>query len=115
VYDGSAAHKVEANRGVRLLPQPLQGALALCYRLNTQTQHSTLNTHAHYSQCSNYAEVEAASDARYIHDALRKILQAPVFLDSSSLKDLRSLIGDGLYRSDVLLLLLSRAVLTRPW
>eukprot|EP00966_Prymnesium_polylepis_P288629 6666739-Prymnesium_polylepis.1 len=38
---------------------------------------------------------EAASDARYIHDMLRKMLRMPVFLDSSALNDMRKLITDG--------------------
>ena len=59
--------------------------------------------------------MEAASDARYLHDVLRQMLQAPVFLDSSSLKDLRELITEGLYKSDVLLLMLTKGVMTRPW
>ena len=59
--------------------------------------------------------MEAASEARYLHDTLRKIFQTPVFLDSSSLKDLRHLISEGLCNSDVFVLMLTDGVLTRPW
>ena len=58
---------------------------------------------------------EAASDARYIHDMLRKMLRVPVFLDSSALNDMRKLITDGVQKSDCLLLLATKSVLTRPW
>ena len=60
-------------------------------------------------------KMEAASDARYLHDTLRKMLKSPIFLDSSSLSDLRKLISDGLCNSDVLVLMLTDGVLTRPW
>jgi len=68
-----------------------------------------------YACFLSHYKMEAASDARYLHDILRKVLQARVFLDSSSLKDLRQLIVEGLHKSDVFLLLLTRGVLTRPW
>lgn len=58
---------------------------------------------------------EAASDARYMHDMLRKMLKAPVFLDSSTLSDLRNLVAEGVHKSDVLLLLGTKNVLSRPW
>lgn len=58
---------------------------------------------------------EAASDARYMHDILRKMLKSPVFLDSSTLNDLRNLITEGVHKSDTLVLLATKAVLTRPW
>ena len=46
---------------------------------------------------------------------LRKMLRAPVFYDSSSLSDLRTIFTAGVYQSDTLLLLLTKDVLTRPW
>ena len=39
----------------------------------------------HYSCFISHYKMEAASDARYIGDALRKMLNAPVFLDSATL------------------------------
>ena len=50
-----------------------------------------------------------------MHDMMRKMLHAPVFLDSSSLSDLRQLITDGVHKSDTLILLGTKGVLSRPW
>ena len=50
-----------------------------------------------------------------VHDTLRKMLKAPIFLDSSVLFDLRQLITEGVHKSDTLLLLATQGVLTRPW
>ena len=49
------------------------------------------------------------------HDLLRTILHAPVYLDSSSLPDLRTLFTEGIHQSDTVLLLATKGVLTRPW
>jgi len=68
-----------------------------------------------YAAFLSHYKMEAASEARYLHDTLRKICQTPVFLDSSSLKDLRHLISEGLCNSDVFVLMLTEGVLTRPW
>ena len=43
------------------------------------------------------------------------MLGCPSYLDSSNLADLRELFSRGVHRSEVLLLLLSENVLTRPW
>mmetsp|Transcript_15437 Transcript_15437/g.46354 ORF Transcript_15437/g.46354 Transcript_15437/m.46354 type:complete len:428 (+) Transcript_15437:5126-6409(+) len=50
-----------------------------------------------------------------MHDMLRKMLKVPVFLDSSALSDLRNLVTDGVHKSDTLVLLATKGVLTRPW
>ncbi|KAL1512046.1 hypothetical protein AB1Y20_005320 [Prymnesium parvum] len=68
-----------------------------------------------YACFLSHYKMEAASDARYMHDMLRKMLQAPVFLDSSALNDLRNLITEGVHKSDTLVLLMTRGVLSRPW
>jgi len=68
-----------------------------------------------YAAFLSHYKMEAASDARYLHDSLRKMVHAPFFLDSSSLNDLRELISDGLHNSDVFVLILTDGVLTRPW
>jgi len=68
-----------------------------------------------YACFLSHYKMEAASDARYIHDILRKMLKSPVFLDSSALGDLRKLVSEGVHKSDVLLLLATKAVLSRPW
>jgi len=68
-----------------------------------------------YACFLSHYKMEAASDARYIHDMLRKMLKAPVFLDSSTLSDLRNLITDGVHKSEALVLLATKNVLSRPW
>lgn len=68
-----------------------------------------------YACFLSHYKMEAAADARYMHDTLRKMLRCPVFLDSSALNDLRELISEGLSKSETLLLLATRGVLTRPW
>jgi len=68
-----------------------------------------------YACFLSHYKMEAASDARYMHDMFRKMLKAPVFLDSSTLNDLRDLITEGVHKSDTLILLATRGVLARPW
>jgi len=68
-----------------------------------------------YSCFLSHYKAEAAMDARFMHDVMRKMLRCPVFLDSSSLADLRLLIRDGVDDSDVIVLLGTKGVLTRPW
>jgi len=68
-----------------------------------------------YACFLSHYKMEAASDARYMHDMLRKMLKAPVFLDSSTLSDLRNLITEGVHKSDTLVLLATKGVLSRPW
>ncbi|KAL1526947.1 hypothetical protein AB1Y20_015637 [Prymnesium parvum] len=68
-----------------------------------------------YACFLSHYKMESASDARYMHDMLRKMLRTPVFLDSSALSDLRELITQGVHKSDTLVLLATKSVLTRPW
>jgi len=68
-----------------------------------------------YACFLSHYKMEAASDARYMHDILRKMLHAPVFLDSSVLNDLRQLITNGVHVSDTIVLLATKNVLCRPW
>jgi len=68
-----------------------------------------------YAAFLSHYKMEAATEARYMHDMLRKMLRAPVFLDSSSLADLRNLITEGVHQSDVVVLLATPGVLSRPW
>ena len=63
----------------------------------------------------SHYKMEAASDARLMHDMLAKMLRYPVFLDSSNLTDLRQLITDGVADSDVMLVLGTKGLFTRPW
>ena len=57
---------------------------------------------------------EAATDARYVKEKLQEKLQQPIFIDSDGLKDLR-LLQDHVRESDVLVLLQTSTLLTRPW
>ncbi|KAL1511659.1 hypothetical protein AB1Y20_004949 [Prymnesium parvum] len=68
-----------------------------------------------YACFLSHYKMEASSDARYMHDMLRKMLKAPVFLDSSALNDLRNLITEGVHKSDTLVLLVTQGVFSRPW
>ena len=68
-----------------------------------------------YACFLSHFKMEAASDARLMHDMLAKMLRYPVFLDSSNLTDLRQLITDGVADSDVMLLLGTKGLFTRPW
>jgi hypothetical protein len=43
------------------------------------------------------------------------MVKQPVFLDSSALNDLRNLVSEGVHRSDAIVLLATKGVLTRPW
>ncbi|KAL3927816.1 MAG: hypothetical protein SGPRY_002660 [Prymnesium sp.] len=68
-----------------------------------------------YACFLSHYKAGAASDARYMHDMLRKMLKSPVFLDSSVLSDLRNLITDGVDKSDSVVLLVTKGVFSRPW
>ena len=63
----------------------------------------------------SHYKVEAGSDARYIADMIRGIAAQPAFLDSENLVDLRTLFEHGVHASDVIVLLATKGVLTRPW
>ena len=62
----------------------------------------------------SHYKAEAAGDARQMKDRLSKLLEAPVFLDSDDLIDLRELLRI-VARSDVFVLLQTSNVLARPW
>lgn len=55
------------------------------------------------------------TQARYLKDSLDSMLGSPAYLDSSNLADLRKLFEEGVHVSEVLVLLLSDGLLTRPW
>lgn len=74
----------------------------------------SLGLDSEYCCFLSHFKLEAASDARIMKDKLGDILGAPVFLDSDDLMDLRAL-TDAVKRSDVLILLQTRGLLTRPW
>ena len=68
-----------------------------------------------YACFLSHYKMEAASDARLLHDMLAKMLRYPVFLDSANLTDLRQLISNGVADSDVMLVLGTKGLFTRPW
>ena len=68
-----------------------------------------------YAAFLSHYKMEAASDARLLHDMLAKMLRYPIFLDSAKLTDLRALITDGVADSDVLVLMGTAGYVTRPW
>ena len=68
-----------------------------------------------YACFLSHYKMEAASDARLLHDMLAKMLRYPVFLDSANLTDLRQLISNGVADSDVMLMLGTKGLFTRPW
>ena len=61
-----------------------------------------------YACFLSHYKVEAASDCRFLHDVLSKMLQAPVYYDSSSLSDLRTLFTEGIQQSDCIVLLATK-------
>ena len=68
-----------------------------------------------YACFLSHYKMEAASDARLLHDMLAKMLRYPVFLDSANLTDLRQLISNGVADSDVMLMLGTKGLFSRPW
>ena len=62
----------------------------------------------------SHFKFEAATEARLCQIELEKMLGAPCFLDSDNLQDLRELL-DHVRNSDVLVLLQTTGLLTRPW
>ena len=63
----------------------------------------------------SHYKVEAGSDARYLSDLIRRMTGCPAYLDSTDLVDLRTLFNEGVHRTDVLVILATKGVLTRPW
>jgi len=70
--------------------------------------------HRYCAFLSHY-KVEAGSDARYLSDFMQRMGGAPAYLDSNNLIDLRTLFSEGVHKSDVIVLLATKHVLTRPW
>ena len=75
----------------------------------------TLGRRKRYACFLSHYKVEAGSDARFMREVLMKMLGVEVYLDSQNLTDLRQLMSDGVRLADVLLVLGTRSVLTRPW
>ena len=67
-----------------------------------------------YAAFVSHAKADAAMEARFVQSELEKQTDLPVFLDSDDLRDLSELM-DHVRASEVLLLLQSANVLTRPY
>jgi len=63
----------------------------------------------------SHFKIEAGAACRYLKDNLDNVLGNPVYLDSSNLADLRELFSTGVHTSEVLVLVLTKGLLTRPW
>ena len=63
----------------------------------------------------SHYKVEAGSDARYLSDLIRRMTGCPAYLDSADLVDLRALFNEGVHKTDVLVILATQGVFTRPW
>jgi len=63
----------------------------------------------------SHFKAEAAAEARYLKDALDHMTGCHAYLDSSTLADLRELFASGVDVSEVLVLMLTPGLLTRPW
>ena len=63
----------------------------------------------------SHFKVEAGSDARYLSDLIRRMTGCPAYLDSTDLVDLRTLFNEGVHKTDVLFILATKGVFTRPW
>ncbi|KAL1523059.1 hypothetical protein AB1Y20_018019 [Prymnesium parvum] len=68
-----------------------------------------------YACFLSHNKMEAASDCRYLHDVLAKMMQSRVYLDCSDLNDLRTLLSKGVVQSDCILVIATEAYLTRAW
>lgn len=63
----------------------------------------------------SHYKVEAGSDARYLSDLIRRMTGCPAYLDSTDLVDFRALFAEGVNKSEVLVILATQGVFTRPW
>ena len=63
----------------------------------------------------SHFKVEAGSDARYISDLIQRMTGCRAYLDSTDLVDLRTLFNEGVHKTDVLFILATKGVFTRPW
>ena len=68
-----------------------------------------------YACFLSHYKMEAASDARLLHNMLAKMLRYSVYLDSANLTDLRQLITNGVGDCDVMLMLGTKGLFSRPW
>lgn len=84
-------------------------------RMGLQTPTAQWRAGAKYAAFLSHFKMEAGSDARFLREVLMKMLGTNVFLDSADLTDLRLLMTEGVRQSDVLVILGTASVLTRPF
>ena len=79
--------------------------------------HWQLKEGNHYCTFLSHYKVEAGSDARYLSDLIQRMTveNAPAYLDSTDLVDLRTLFNEGVHKTDVLVILATAGVFARPW
>ena len=50
-----------------------------------------------------------------LSDLIRRMTGCPAYLDSTDLVDLRTLFNEGVHKTDVVVILATKSVFTRPW
>jgi len=70
---------------------------------------------AAYAAFVSHYRAEAGCTARFLQVALARRLGRPVFLDASDAVSIDTIISDGVVNSEMLVLILTERVLTRPW
>ena len=65
--------------------------------------------------CPPSLGVTAAADARYLEQHLEAMTKTNVFIDSNDLVDLEKIFEEGVLKSEMIVLLGTTGVLTRPW
>lgn len=70
---------------------------------------------AAYAAFVSHYRAEAGCTARFLQVALARRLGRPVFLDATDAVAIDKIISDGVASSDMLVLVLTERVLTRPW
>lgn len=70
---------------------------------------------AKYSAFLSHYKMEAAADARYLEQHLEAMTKTNVFIDSNDLVDLEKIFEEGVLKSEMIVLLGTTGVLTRPW
>jgi hypothetical protein len=68
-----------------------------------------------YAAFLSHYKLEAGADARYLEQELEQMLNYNVFIDSNDLTDLAAIFSQGVLQSEVVILLGTKSVLSRPW
>ena len=63
----------------------------------------------------SHCKSEAGIDARYLSEMIHRMTGCPAYLDSTDLVDLRTLFNEGVHKTDILFILATESVFTRPW